>query len=797
MEKLIGVVGVLVFILLVSNVSAYQIDWYYSNSSSVTHTNVPPFMSNLNCDLQIWENVVSNRSGAGTMKANSEWFQPSGVSVGTNERTFTSNTTCQSGLMGISNIEDTLLNGIYESNVKTTFTGTTTQYEYARVNYTCTGSNLLDYDFNVNSSYIPRAIPNLYAWDRYEVTGGAPSLTYSKDLAISVLGGNNYSYCVPTTPANQIGSDSGLTLADNETQFVAGASAINARGQKAYYLVFNSANGDVYYDVDYGVNTGFGSGASQNINTDTVLYNLNDPSNQVTLCSTVTCSGTYTLPKNELWVFMTTYFHTFNANVGVDGSANFSNPINNFSIDVYEPDYLCSEYSDCVNSTRSRICVDQGGIESDLLQTDSCVGFYEEETIGFEESTEYNIIECKKLGFNCLSYVNNITVELPTNWTSVIGTVNNSDTGNEQELAQHFMEMSTEHAVDGFKSLKMWYIPPIPDQIDQTDYATGQVACNNATGGQVPQIYGDVEQVIVFKDIEFPASYSRLNWSVRKMDSPYKQYEVADTFNISGTGEAWCNALGRPPHKLCHAVNCDVEPLGDYQFLLRRVFFDGSEPNITMYEYRGEATNDWDTVSIDLTDLGVEAGVNYRLVFAVKPDDLTTMESYGIYIDDVKVQNSYNPFSNVCNLGDGCEGTTFRDVTVSNGTCSVEYDNNNSECYFQEADRLAEETDYSGGETILDTFVVRSDLEENGLGFIFHFFDPLFLALLGIVAIGVVVEVLARTGGTVFSIILLLGSIGLFVTGLFPLGYFIVFVLIAGFIVVHTLFKGMGIGGNK
>jgi hypothetical protein len=92
-------------------------------------------------------------------------------------------------------------------------------------------------------------------------------------------------------------------------------------------------------------------------------------------------------------------------------------------------------------------------------------------------------------------------------------------------------------------------------------------------------------------------------------------------------------------------------------------------------------------------------------------------------------------------------------------------------------------------------FINATEFEQAGIAFLLPFFSPLFISLFILFASGAIIEVLARSGGVAFGMVMLFGSVGLTILGFLPLGLAIILVIISGFIVVYTLLKIIRGGG--
>lgn len=462
----------------------------------------------------------------------------------------------------------------------------------------------------------------------------------------------------------------------------------------------------------------------------------------------------------------------------------------NISIDTRDTNIVCGNYSDCDDGYKTRLCEDQNGIVPDIVESALCFDFVPnaEEVIGFEDFQTQDVLECKKDAWTCAATPRELSLDIPSGWTVSGGLVSNySDTIYDPTL--NFMKMTTETSTSGFRSLLMWYHPPKPDQPIQDNFATGELSCQNSTVGYTPAVLLNNVSPSVFTTITFPSPYMTIAWDAKSLSAPPEQYNTQNNILY--------NPFCQPLH-LCYGP-CNVTPSSAYQVRVHETSVTGS----VVARYYGEASDDWDSVIVDLSGANITAGNNYTIVFSLNPRDAYDSSPYGAYFDNVRIQTLSGPLGGENGCATFCDGTSLYNANQINGTCYYDVDLNNSGCVAELIAAQGNVTTQAAGifNDILDSFgITQENIDDSGLGFSLNFLSPLAMAIYVILFLSAIAEYYlakagAKTGGTVFISVLLLGVLLLTVFGIVPVWVGIVFIILAGLILVNQL-RGAFFGGG-
>lgn len=754
MRSILGVVAILM-VLLVPSVSAYEITWYNDNSSANGVVIAPSLSSNLQCVATLNANINATKTGA--FVSDVEFYSPHANVQAFNEFGGTNTVICQNGIAGSADSSTLSSQGHYESSLQYS-DDAATRTVYLSTDFDCSGNNLMVYNFSHNDTY--GYIPNIIYGAERETVGSPTIAGLKTEHFAGQFAGNSSGYCqtYPSDGAwgfNNFGRDFGLFK--NGTEDITGVFTI--RRNNYFAILFNSTNGEFSYDVDYSAVTMNGTGSCPLYKT--AFYRWNDPSAITTLSTAAAASGTQSVIENQWHVFVA---GVYCAGGGTADAVFINNPINNFSVDVYVPQYACGDYGSCVNGTQYRTCEDLNGVDPDKIESRSCFsGVYEEEILGFEGGETATVLECKRNWLNSVDY-QNITVTLPANWTILQNTVNDSRTGDYVWHTRNAEIVADPTAPEGTSSMKMWFIPPLIDQVTQVNEATGEVQCqNNTNAGFVPII----NQTVLNTTVTFPTESSIISWNVRKFSAPYKQYDT--------------NSIFANPEELCHAENCSAEVGGNYNFILSDDVTGANVLNLNL----DAPSEDWTSYRVSAEDLII--GRDYSLRFAVNLEDQFAVVGHGIYLDNVKISNGLAPLSESCIEGSECDGDDLIITVLDNITCRQEVIESSPSCIGTEEEELIENitTPASG----LDDLINFSYYEEAGLGFVPALFSPFFLASGFMLIVSLLAEFFVRSGGIVFGFIILFLTIGMTIIGVYPIGFAIAFVVLGGFVLMHTVMK--------
>lgn len=468
----------------------------------------------------------------------------------------------------------------------------------------------------------------------------------------------------------------------------------------------------------------------------------------------------------------------------------------NISINIFTPDWECSEWSDCELGQQYRACIDPSGKIPAKIEYQGCVSeALATANLGFEKSFMpvplggYPLQVCAKLFWPvCYDGVQNITTyELPTDW-SVINPNN-----------YYFMDMSLEQHTEGTRSLKMWYWPP-------GIFPLPNGTCQFSDIGAIPQVYRGISNNTMFIEynITFPSPYMTIDYDIKKCNEPVVQYD------------GWCG-------KACFQAggNCTLEPKGNYYFAL----VDTVTGVLT--NYYGLASDRWNTIHVDISDLGLIPGRTYNIAFAVNAQNLYEPVSSCVYFDNVNV--AIRSAELPCDEA-SCVGVDLYTPQNVNGTCYYEISYNDLSCLDEEdqkkainyesycvdfdlytydndsgewlkttnsticiAEQEEKENEQSNTEPIAILGDIQGFLDGFGLGFLALFFSPIVISLF--IAIGITAFVLIKVGDKIKSdylgIVIFLSILSVeSMVGIFPLWLDIILIVIAGLGLAWTQTKG-------
>lgn len=246
------------------------------------------------------------------------------------------------------------------------------------------------------------------------------------------------------------------------------------------------------------------------------------------------------IPYRDYWLFIGSRYYCDSYNFGsLQINHNYTNY--NVSIFAYDPEWLCSDWSSCVEGFESRTCYDANGRVPDKVEEKACfVKPAVDIELGFEDFYYQDIYICQKDYWlvTCTQRLETIQAKYPKNWT-VIGTdISGAN-------LENFLTISQDWASKGSSSIKMWYYPP-----KNEEPVAPTPVCGNATTGRFAQITTDYnESLFISRNVSFASPYIQLRYDVKKCALPVVQYDYGTWF-----------ACG----KKCYSNNCTQEPLGRY-----------------------------------------------------------------------------------------------------------------------------------------------------------------------------------------------------------------------------------------
>ncbi len=359
---------------------------------------------------------------------------------------------------------------------------------------------------------------------------------------------------------------------------------------------FNSSGGFINYTFSSASLTSSVTGGTPSVEYTIVLLDLTSGTKSVIFSQNqsgssgvpivfAAQSGNLTLTANRLYLFSVSFIK-FNPLGFTSSVGAYSNPIMDLSIFTFEPNYVCGSFGDCINGTQSRVCVDSLGVAPDLIETQTCFDTPSVDLrLGFEEFDTQDVYTCQSnwLIVQCLSVLNIIEAKYPRNWT-VVNTILPDATTNVAAL-ENYVDMSQDFSTEGSSSLKMWYIPPKPEEPINS---AGTAICGNATIGKSPEVdHPYNESLFVMQNVSFASPFVQLRFDVKKCQLPVVQYDYTGDFIFN------CG-------KRCYSTNCTAEPRGRYG--IRLVRLEGQltdiDPQINVFSWN----NINDTVNTSVLD---------------------------------------------------------------------------------------------------------------------------------------------------------------------------------------------------
>jgi hypothetical protein len=315
---------------------------------------------------------------------------------------------------------------------------------------------------------------------------------------------------------------------------------------------------------------------------------------------------------------------------------------------------------------------------------------------------------------------------------------------------------------------------------------------NSTTGYQANLETTNLSASIISDNFTFPSPFPALAWAVKKASTPREQYDV----DFLGANP-FCD-----PKVLCYG-DCDATVLGEYQILLNELNNTGSLVR-TVFRFEGDATTSWNVIQVDLDESDINTSAPHQIIIATDVDDVSSPLPRRMWFDEFRIQSLSQPL--IANCTDYCDGNDLIDATEQDGACFLTRIVNESSCVAEqeaiaEAEALAQQLENLAvipivGDLLADSGLNETVIEESGLSFAVSFFSPFFLSIIIIIVLGGFLEfkvAQASKGGgghgTIFGIVMLIGTIFLTMLGVFPIGFAIVFTIISGFIVVWTVLK--------
>lgn len=445
------------------------------------------------------------------------------------------------------------------------------------------------------------------------------------------------------------------------TQSTAGAAVITY----SLWYPFNSSGGTFFYNFSQ-ARTETSSGLPGNQYT-VRLVNFDDNTTTVINTQTIGASNDaifdafggsqVVLPDQRMG-----WFVNFKSDVGA-GTFDLDAitvPEVEMSISAYKGDFVCGDFSTCINGSQTRTCVDINGIAPDRIEPRSCFSVPSESfNHGFEDFFERDVWICYQNPFAlCIAEFNLTIARFPVGWEASSKLVNS-------RYLPNYITMTSEKATEGTRSLKMWSIGGF--HTTPVDFGTPPPTCFNNSIGHIPDVnFTYNESIFVAQNITFETPNAQIRFDVRRCDREVEQFSNP----ICGTS--------------CYGDDCN-ETKGNYIVVLKEIVA-GTE----IFALWGTATTEWKNRIIDLStlDTALVTGTNYSLQLFVNPDSSLEMESHCVLFDDVRTTYTETSLP-ACAGTETCSNLDkFTPIVLSGGACSFEIEYDSPDCARNESERI-------------------------------------------------------------------------------------------------------------
>lgn len=749
----------------ISSAFSYQITYYMMGTSgtSILTNPVPFFSENGNVELTL--NMRASFNTSAPFSYNGDFRSPYSIIFSLNGESLSQNFSCKN--LGSPTKSYTTPQIIESRTTMTNDADSATIYSQSIFNVTTTDRYLRLFSYNNQDSegYIPnayRVIKNL------GIIQEPPLISE----ITAELNSNHFSNCGDTGNLQRFPNNYALP-----------------GKQELAYVVFNSTAGYIEYSIKVGMV----------VTSQFVIYPIDNPSSAIDLGIGFSKSGNITLDQNRIYVIAYGTVGTY----AISATASSFN----ITIDLGLPDYLCGDWSACIDGYHQRVCVDQNGLQPDRVEISPCeIVVLQNVTLGFEEYNTFNdVLRCYPTWvLGCYYGLENISVDRPLGWTVVDPAIGK----------QYFISMTSEWATEGSRSAKLWFIPPKEGEVDKVGLITG---CYNTTSGKIPQIYKGVnDSYFLSYNVTFPATNMMLSFDTKKCNEQVRQHYGVQTI----LGIQLC------PEQ-CYSQNCSTEPLGRYYF---NIIDTNTSQSLLVTPYFGTAKEDTETLQFDLSGLGIVVNRTYNIVFAVYPENLHDTRGDCVMFDDVRYNVLRDPLITI--LEDECISKCigvdyYKATELANGRCLIVkfpnypdcspykeeilrkesycvdstlwfYDNKTAkydtldcefgckdgECMTQaEAEEEEEQATILTPNTYLAEALGEEYLNSIGMGWVLIFIVPMFIGFIIAIAIGVYVAKMSESFELgIISImgILIVESLIPPPYALMPIWFVIVFIIVGG-----------------
>lgn len=651
-----------VFLISIAPVYAYEITYIgQDNGGTTIKTDIPSVYWLENCDSTIYLRTTAGHT-SGIFTVSHKYLSPFETVVATsNPQPYTSNITCllEGGISGGSSLSD-----FYEASTNTTHSAETINTWIETV-YDC--------DFDSDELFIYNNTASMDHYGNHPFGYGSEfgtcfaqsPATCSNDLTgdlysiIDYLEKGYYTDC---------GIDNRID-AEGEEYHVGSCGGIQSDVDMNYWIMvpFNSmASGYVNFSVFGRAGYKYNAGVGGTFSYQNQYYLWDTVDNTTTdLGTTFPITDQLTLiPEREYWFFIGTRYYMSGYNCGSGGDWGVVHNYTQYSISTwaYEPEWNCTDWSECTFGTQFSTCIDPDGRVADIIETRVCsLVVLENATLGFEDYygsyglvcvPDYNTLS----GCYYIAQPQNKTRKIPVNWSL----------HDDEDLPRDYITMSSKWAKEGSLSLKMWYIPP--SEGEPTSLST----CGNSSTGITPILDANTSTIIVETNVTFPADNMVLNfWSRGCHDIAKKHDGVQLNFlvgYINCSGECYGDCL-YPPYGQSSAFRLYMFDIDTGEQIID--YFDSADWNEQEY-------------NIDFSNSGVTANHNYTIRLMLDRDDWFTQTPQCVLFDDM----NYWVTDDSLDCTERCiDGNLWSPSYTQEGLCVLKVEHNSDQCFESETDK--------------------------------------------------------------------------------------------------------------
>ena len=448
MRKKLFVLSLFISFLLIgisnSRANLYVVEWYGQNG---TTSYVPAFYSpNISSnDVHFDLGAYGNLTGGSSYSTATGLYSPYSSLIATMENDFSGNYGCiyLGGTVNKANSGNTI-----EAKTITTSTGTATNIT-TRTKYVYEGStrNLV---FVLNDSVFDNEnkIKNLYFAEtnrtmNMDIWQSNVNIASIKDFYKFI---DDYNNCEGGKSINSTFLTANSFSPKNINYNIHVSTSLSTTriiDIRSYFFVFNSsANGIV--NISLFLNQTFIDDGGDDCSLASffkIQYaKMENSPAIISLGETNNINSNLLLTTNKIYILEMTFASEIAPTGGGTCSRNISDIINGFvSIDTYIPTWICGNYGECFNGTRSRECNDTNGLTAPKIENDVCYTLPEKTlNLGFENKQSFDVFYAQPTWWivACPFAISSKSVDYPSDW--IINNITNpkiNNTGSPEIIA--------------------------------------------------------------------------------------------------------------------------------------------------------------------------------------------------------------------------------------------------------------------------------------------------------------------------------------------------------------------------